>query len=152
MSEEKQKKGSELFLGQTKHGSLRRRQETRAVIGFKHRFIETNWTAATSRQENRLPRTSLEVGGMNTRVRQTEKTHTCLPEDETVEGNAHGPQVQSLGGSEQRHGFRTHTCSLLWSKLDAQAGNAKAVALISCIHFFRLENLELPGKCLECST
>lgn len=32
--------------------------------------------------------------------------HTCLPEDETVEGHAHGPQVQSLGESEQRHHFR----------------------------------------------
>lgn len=33
-----------------------------------------------------------------------EKMHTCLPEDKTVEGDAHGPQVQSLGESE--HYFR----------------------------------------------
>lgn len=46
--------------------------------------------------------------------------HTCLPEDETVEGDAHGPQVQSLGESEQRHHFRgLHThAQLLWSKLE----------------------------------
>lgn len=36
---------------------------------------------------------------------EAEKMHTCLPKDETVEGNAHGPQVQRLGESDQRHHF-----------------------------------------------
>lgn len=72
-----------------------------------------------------------------------EKMHTCLPEDETVEGHAHGPQVQSLGESEQRHHFRglnTHVQPAL-----EQTVNVKAVALIYSIYLFMLENMELPG-------
>lgn len=46
-----------------------------------------------------------------------EKMHTCLSEDETVEGHAHGPQVQSLGESEQRRHFRAY--SLLPSRTGA---------------------------------
>lgn len=60
-----------------------------------------------------------------------ERMHTCLPEDETVEGDAHGPQVQSLGESEQRHHFTglNNTCKPYAHTVKREGWSANLVSI-----------------------
>lgn len=69
---------------------------------------------------------------------EAEKMHTCLPKDETVEGNAHGPQVQRLGESDQRHHF-----IVLNTHPQPERSNCKRESIPFII--FMLENMELSG-------
>lgn len=75
-------------------------QENKNSNGLQAYIHLYKWTGQLPHQD----RTIVSVWQAHISLRWLCSRFTCLPEDKTVEGDAHGPQVQSLGESE--HYFR----------------------------------------------